>query len=67
MFDDFKELLSALNASKVKYLVVGGKALVSPDHIGRGFRAQPLSQRPAHALAWISNPSANQPRIGTLD
>ncbi len=27
MFDDFKELLSALNASKVKYLVVGGYAV----------------------------------------
>lgn len=28
MFRDFKELLSALNAHKVKYLVVGGQAVI---------------------------------------
>ena len=29
MFDDFKELLSALNKNKVKYLVVGAYAVAA--------------------------------------
>mgnify|MGYP001225713690 CR=1 FL=1 len=28
MFQDFKDLLSALNAHKVKYLIVGGQAVI---------------------------------------
>ncbi len=32
MFKDFKELLSALNAHKVRYLIIGGQA-VEPREI----------------------------------
>jgi hypothetical protein len=37
MYPDFKELLSTLNARKVKYLIVGGYAV--------GFHAQPRATK----------------------
>ncbi len=37
MYPDFKELLSTLNAHKVKYLIVGGYAV--------GFHAQPRATK----------------------
>src|ERR1700692_975091 len=37
MFDDFKELLSAFNAHRVKYLIVGGYAV--------SFHAQPRATK----------------------
>ena len=52
MFQDFKDLLSAFNAHGVKYLIVGGYAVI--------FHAQPREQK---ILTYCSISTRQMPKL----